>query len=894
MRILRALVPIFLVLILSIGLSRAEIGLIVKDSGQLSPVHEAPIKNLLEANGHDVRLVDKYSVVDYHSFDLIVVAGRPMGVLPRDHLDDFVENIPINDVPTIAIDSLYPGKWGWGKLSSFSSVKSGENQKIMVVNDHEIVDGYSVGEVLTVHFTDGEKITNVKNSMTVLKPVATLTSTDRYSVIAYGEPGTELFGGGRINQRVLFFGVSNPIYWTNDAQNLFLEGVDWVVSDGDDDGFLDNADNCPSVYNPLQSDIDGDGIGDRCDLCPEENSEGFDSDSDGCVDDTDSDGVKDNVDNCRFKYNPGQEDEDGDGVGDVCEIFDDEEIYLDVDEDSVEEYVKNQNNVTDDGYEVYYDPNGNSNAVPLDADGDGMTDWLIDIGSGSYEKYWDPDDNVFTDVDSTTIEISAEDKKFYLIDLDGDGETDTSFTEDGDIYNIRESDIDGDGNPEYILDLDNDGSYDYFYDTDDSSSFFDFIDGDSDGNRDFLIDTDGDGNPDVYWDPDDGILTDVTVGDFDGDGEDEYDIDVDNDGDSDIIYDEGEVLRRIDLVVDEIRITPDNPRTEDKVSAYVDVSNTGDFWTPDFTVLIFVDDVLEGNETISLGPVSSEEVEYDLKKLSKGSHDIKVLVDPEDSVVETDEDNNEKTASVSVKATPSSTVTYVSGGSSGGGSSLSWKESAGIDENETTTTTTLPMTESGSIEVTRFERIVEIIPGESVDVHGKLDNTLSYDLENVTINLFGDLDPSWYSIDPSYVDLLESGENLNFVISFNVPDDADETDAFLILEIAGSSFFGDKTFTDQVRLVVDGIDFGVTTTVPGIIEIEGEKKTLISGMVTLARANWKAILLILLILLLIFFLVELIKNLPKIKFVTNGKKEQKYDYSKSTAPKKRGRPKKKK
>jgi len=38
--------------------------------------------------------------------------------------------------------------------------------------------------------------------------------------------------------------------------------------DGDGDGILDSADNCPLVANPDQADRDGDGIGDVCDRCP--------------------------------------------------------------------------------------------------------------------------------------------------------------------------------------------------------------------------------------------------------------------------------------------------------------------------------------------------------------------------------------------------------------------------------------------------------------------------------------------------------------------------------------------------------------------------------------------------------------------------------------------------
>jgi hypothetical protein len=75
--------------------------------------------------------------------------------------------------------------------------------------------------------------------------------------------------------------------------------------DADNDGILNESDNCPLVWNTSQADMDKDGIGDVCD-------------------DSDGDGVPDSIDNCMYSG-----DFDGDGFGDACDLDNDNDGICD-------------------------------------------------------------------------------------------------------------------------------------------------------------------------------------------------------------------------------------------------------------------------------------------------------------------------------------------------------------------------------------------------------------------------------------------------------------------------------------------------------------------------------------------------------------------------------------
>jgi MYXO-CTERM domain-containing protein len=125
-------------------------------------------------------------------------------------------------------------------------------------------------------------------------------------------------------------------------------------TDADDDGVLDEADNCPDAANPGQEDGDGDGLGDACDRCA--------AAPDPAQADADGDGVGDACDLCPAAADPVQEDRDGDGIGDACDTCADDPAASQADRDGDE---------TGDACDSCVDI---ANVSQIDQDGDGVGD----------------------------------------------------------------------------------------------------------------------------------------------------------------------------------------------------------------------------------------------------------------------------------------------------------------------------------------------------------------------------------------------------------------------------------------------------------------------------------------------------------------------------------------
>jgi hypothetical protein len=300
--------------------------------------------------------------------------------------------------------------------------------------------------------------------------------------------------------------------------------------DSDSDGVAERIDNCPSHHNPNQANYDGDGMGDNCDL---------DDDGDGVLDVDDIE--------CSYSTTVGFvsnqfNDHDGDGCEDSTEDDDDD------------------NDGYSDTYESNLDcPKGITNwsagELALDRDADGCHDQLEDLDDDG-DSYLDATDDACGMANSIVFDVNT----WMDRDLDGCHDDEDLDVDNDGILNAQDacdasligwqsdvqSDYDQDGCHDLLADLDddNDGVSDYFdmctppstYSTLGTSMLIPWTDYDGDGCHDLEEDMDDDN--DGILDTNDSCQlgttswTSTEINDYDSDGCQDSIEDTDDDGDA--------------------------------------------------------------------------------------------------------------------------------------------------------------------------------------------------------------------------------------------------------------------------------------------------------------------------------------------------------------------------
>jgi len=248
------------------SISAEDIAYVVKNSPDNFLTNELNQLNLT----YNVILEKDVLSTNFSEYEMLLV-GNDKFENPND--------IPVSEHKSLIVNSyhyykkgiLFPNpQWGWsakkGTQTSPSSIKINDFDISITSDISEIFRAYTINDPnIQTDYLSAKKPTGIR----LLASVHGSTHTNADSALAIVYSGTEFLNGNIAQGRSLFFGITEPKFWTQESKKLFRNSVMWVLigEDRDEDGFFTDIDcnDSDSEINPNATEIPYDGIDQNCD-----------------------------------------------------------------------------------------------------------------------------------------------------------------------------------------------------------------------------------------------------------------------------------------------------------------------------------------------------------------------------------------------------------------------------------------------------------------------------------------------------------------------------------------------------------------------------------------------------------------------------------------------------